>query len=269
MIGGGIAAAVLVVLLVHREVYSLVMGRKEYRIDKSAYSVSLAPRWTGGRNAVAVDLGPDSWDGNLFDDGAVARVGRALEANPWVRRVTAVERVFGEGLRVRFEYRKPYVTVRTAEGWIAVAEDRVRLPGVWAERPPRVLSADLVGAGTPPAPGRRWDDPGLEAGIELAELADREPALATVEAVDVANAGGRVDARKSELAFLTSGGCVIYWGRAESAKKFGELTPAEKVRNLKLVLRSYPQLDGLQYVKVYYREPAVLERDGRTTDRRR
>lgn len=267
-VGGGIA---LIVLLVHREVYSLIIGRKEYTVPAEHMRVSLAPKWANGQNAVQVEITEDQW--NAFDDRAVARVGRAFEQNPWVRRVTSVERVFPDQIRVRFEYRKPYAAVRTPEGWVAVDADRIRLPGVWKERPPCELPADLVGLGAAPAAGGAWDDPALLAGIELAELASQESVLgnARVCAIDVTNLGGRVDPRKSELAMLTDGGCVIYWGRPTSTNRFGELTVAQKLENLKLVLESYPQLEGLQYVKLYAKEPSVREisYDDRTTRRGR
>ncbi|MBI2900742.1 MAG: hypothetical protein HYY17_11210 [Planctomycetes bacterium] len=268
-ISAGIGALTLVVLLVHKEVYSLVAGRKEYVVTPESLRVALAPKWTGGRNAVDVDLGPDGW--SAFDDEAPARVGRAFEKNPWVRRVTSVQREFPNRLRVRYEFRTPHVTVRTGEGWIAVDRDRVRLPGVWKERPPRALEADLVGLGSAPEAGRMWDDPALAAGIETAELVGREPLLAKagVTAIDVANLGGRVNPKKSEIAMLTSSGCIVYWGRPESSRKFGELTVAQKIGNLRLVLEAYPNLDGLQYAKVYFEKPAVLEKDSRTTDRGR
>lgn len=264
-IGGSIA---LVVLLVHREVYSLVLGRKEYTVKPEALRVTLAPKWTGGQHGVAVDLGPEEW--SAFDDEGVARVGKAFERNPWVRRVTQVERVFPDQVRVKFEYRMPYATVRTPEGWIVVDQDLVRLPGVWKDRPPRALESDITGLGKAPDAGRPWDDPALAAAIELAELAETEQVLAKsrVEVIDVTNLGGRVDPRKSELAMLTGSGCIIYWGRPTSTNKFGELTVAQKLDNLKLVLQSYPELDGLQYVKVYCKEPIVFEKDGRTTRRR-
>lgn len=265
----GVGGFAFVVLLVHKEVYSIVVRRPEYTVTSESLRVALAPKWTGGAHAVDLDLGAESW--NAFDEDAVARVGRAFERNPWVKRVTAVERAFPNKIRVRYEYRTPYVTVRTPEGWIAVDRERVRLPGVWKERPPRVLDCDLAGLGVAPAAGQVWDDAALAVGIELAELVEREAVLAKagVRVIDVSNLGGRVHPKKSELAMLTEGGCVIFWGRPDSARRFGELPAERKIENLRLALESYPNLDGLQYVKVYFERPAVLEKDGRTTDRRR
>jgi hypothetical protein len=269
----GVGVLSLVVLLIHREVYSLVVGREEYRVNPDSFRLSLAPKWAQGMNAVSIDLGPDGTgaEWNIFDTAAVARVGKAFEKNPWVQRVTVVERIFPNQLRVKFEYRTPYATVRTSEGWVAIDRDRVRLPGLWQERPPRMLDADLVGLPEAPEPGQTWSDPSLEAGLELAELVEQESVLAKVgvQVIDVSNIGGRVDAKKSELALLTANGCVIYWGRPSTTNKFGELTPSQKVDNLKMVLQTYPHLDGLRYVKVYSKEPTVLENDSRTSRRDR
>ncbi len=268
-VGLAVGGLALVVLLVHREVYSLVVTRPEHVVTPDSLRVALAPKWARGQHAVEVDVGKESW--SIYDDEAVARVGRAFERNPWVRRVTAVERVFPNRLRVRYEYRTPYATVRNSEGWILVDRERVRLPGVWKERPPCVLDVDLTGVGSAPLAGQAWDHPALAAAIELAELVEREPLLvkAGVRVVDVSNLGGKLNPKKSELALLTECGCVIYWGRRDSARSFGELTVAQKVENLKRVLDLYRKLDGLQYVKVYFEKPYWIEKDDRTTDRRR
>jgi hypothetical protein len=249
------------------------VGREEYRVNPDSFRLSLAPKWAQGMNSVSIDLGPDGTgaEWNIFDPAAVARVGKAFEQNPWVQRVTVVERIFPNQLRVKFEYRTPYATVRTSDGWVAIDRDRVRLPGLWQERPPRMLDADLIGLPEAPEPGQTWRDPSLEAGLELAELVEQESVLAKVgvQVIDVSNIGGRVDAKKSELALLTANGCVIYWGRPSTTNKFGELTPSQKVDNLKMVLQTYPHLDGLRYVKVYSKEPTVLENDSRTSRRDR
>jgi len=261
------AIPALIVLLVHREVYSLVIGKKEYSVESDSLRVSLAPSWAKGKHTYPVDPGGEPW--NAFDGGAAERVGHAFERNPWVRCVTSVERLFPNRVKVKFEYRVPHAAVRTAEGWIAIDEQRVRLPGVWTERPPCALRADLVGLVGAPAPGEVWDSPALAAGLGLAELVESEPTLAKaeVQAVDVSNVDGRLDPRKSELAMLTGGGCILYWGRPCGTKKFGERTVIEKIENLKRVLQEYPHLDGLQYVKLFFKRPTVLEKDSRTTGR--
>lgn len=258
-----------VVLLVHREVYSLVIGRKEYTVRAESFRISLAPSWAQGRNPVAVDLGADSW--SIFDEEAVGRVGQAFARNPWIRRVTLVERVFPDRLRIKFDYRSPYATVRTAEGWIVVDRDRVRIPGLWAERPPSELATDVTGAGELPAVGAKWGSESLEAGFEVAELVESEPILAKagVRAVDVSNVGGKVNPRSSEVALMTESGCVVYWGRPSSTKKFGELTTAQKIANLQRVLKEYPGLGDLEYARVCFKDPTVMPKGERIAVRRR
>ena len=72
------------------------------------------------------------------------------------------------------------------------------------------------------------------------------------------------------MALSTNTGCVIYWGRPLSTDKYGELTQDEKVKNLRMVLKDFPGLKNLVYVKVYYKkgEAAVLERNSQLGTRR-
>lgn len=261
-----------VVLLIHREVYSFIMKRRQYTIESSDLRVSVAPRW-------ARELGQDSFvelpdaKYSLFDDSAVARVGRAIEASPWVRKVTAVDRVFPNEVRVKFEYRKPHVVVRRGEGYVVVDRDSVRLPGIYAERPPSELALEIVGLeGAPPAPGTRWEDPGLAVGMEMARVAESDPLFvrAGVVAVDVSNAGGRMDPKKSEIVLQTSSGAVILWGRPPSTPRHGEITIGDKLANLAMVLDAYPYLEGLKSARVNVKgKPFVVESDPRMGQRRR
>jgi hypothetical protein len=260
----------LIVLLVHSEVYSLIRGKPEFSVKAEKFRVSLVPDWANGQNSVTISL--NGSDRGMMEEGTTEWIGLAFQANPWVKEVSSVERVFPDQIRVRFEYRDPVAAVKTSEGWIVVDEDRVRLPGIWKERPPCALQADIVGLHRAPLPGEVWNDPALAAGIDLARYVLEDSVLSSVDvaAIDVSNFDGRIDSLRSEMAFSTNTGCVIYWGRPLSTDKYGELTQDEKVGNLRMVLKDFPGLENLVYVKVYYKrgEAAVLERNSQLGTRR-
>jgi hypothetical protein len=264
LFAGGFA---LVVLLVHREVYSFLAQSRRYTLPR--LETAVAPRWADrtGEEIVRLDLG----GGSLFDRSLVERVGRAFEASPWIRRVLSVERVFPNQLRVRFEYRRAYAAVRRPNGHVLVDADGVRLPGVWADPPTCERPAAITGvASAPPAPGKVWEDPALRAGVALADFVHADPILRRlgVKEIDVANFGGRVDPRRSEVALVTAGGCVIHWGRDPSQSRFGDPSTDEKLENLREVLAVYPDLAGLRSVKVYFRGARAVEPQDATAARR-
>lgn len=257
------AAFALVVLLVHREIYSFITARRQFIVPK--VQTAVAPRWVpaDSQGVETIRVGKDGV--SLFDPGLVEQVGRSFEECPWIRKVTAVERVFPDQLRVKFEYRVPHVAVRRqgGAGYVLVDAEGVRLPGVYVDPPPScVRPVEISGiASLPPEPGRAWTDPALKAAMGLADLSQENPLLTRlkIREVDVANFGGKVDPRKSEVNFVTGLGCSVAWGRPQGTGKFGEPTTEEKLENLREVLAVYPGLQGVRTVKVYFRGSRAVE----------
>ncbi|MBI2931969.1 MAG: hypothetical protein HYY16_09980 [Planctomycetes bacterium] len=256
--GLGVGAA-FIVLLIHRHTYNLLCAQPEYKV-KAMASVRVAPAWSGEDSIVEMPA-----DLNLFDEGLVSRIGRVFEGNPWVKRVTAIERIFPDRVRVRLQVRRPHVAVRRAEGLFLLDDDGVVLPGTYPSASACARSVEIVGsASVPPRPGERWESADIRAGVELVEMIARSASLRAldVRAVDVSNVGGRVDRRRPETALLTAVGCTIYWGRAPSSGRFGEPAPEEKLELLAAVVREYPGLQGLSYVKIYAGEKAAVSPAG-------
>lgn len=258
----------LVVLLVHRQVYSLLTERRQFRAPELRTAV--APGWADERGVELVKIdGAES----LFDPELVSRVGAAFEACPWIKKVTAVERVFPDQLRVKFDYRVPHVAVRRENGYVLVDAEGVRLPGVYVEPPPCARSTHVAGVGShPPEPGKAWNDPALKAGMEMADVVHSTPLLARLKLreANVANFAGRLDPRMSELTMVGPGGVELAWGRTPGTSKFGDLTTEEKLENLREVLAAYPDLAGLRRAKIYFRgsRGAVEPLDSHVQNRR-
>src|SRR4029077_5910507 len=74
-----------------------------------------------------------------------------------------------------------------------------------------------------------------------------------IREVDVANFGGRLDPRRSEMSLATANGCQVLCGRASATSKYGDLSTEEKLENLREVLAVYPDLNGLKRVTLYFR----------------
>ena len=252
------ASFAFVVILVHREVYSFVVQRPRFSVPPMRTAV--APAWADRQGVETVRV--DAPGATLFDRDLVERVGKSFESCPWVRKVTSVERVFPDELRVKFEYRRPHVAFRRSNGFVVVDAEGVRLPGVYVEPPSCDRKVAVVGAvSLPPEPGRVWNDPAVKAGLEMADYVHRTALLKRLEVkeVDLSNLGGRIDPRRSEVALVTSNGCAIYWGRLPSNPRFGDPTPAEKIENLREVMAVYPGLGGLRGVKVCFRGSCAVE----------
>ena len=265
LFAGGFA---LVVLLIHKEVYSFLTRRGQYSVPDIRTAV--APAWSDRQGAEIVKL--DNPGVNLFDEALVGRVGKAFEECAWIKRVTGVERVFPDQLRVKFEYRRPHVAVRCENGYVIVDADGVRLPGVYVDPPPCERSVQLAGVGgRPPEPGKAWDAPAIKAGMTLADYVDATPLLARlrVREINVANHGGRLDPRLSEVVLATSSGVELAWGRTADTTRFGDPSAEEKLENLREVLAAYPELSGLRRVKIYFRGARAVEpAEGHAQNRR-
>ncbi|HTF55953.1 MAG TPA: hypothetical protein VK661_01680 [Planctomycetota bacterium] len=249
-------ALVLIVLLIHRSVYMAVISSPEFRIPKNLARANVAPSWadpSAPESVVTLPAGRAS----LLDPDLVHNVAASFEANPWVRRVIAVERLFPDQVRVRLEMRAVRLAVRRPGGYILVDREGVRLPGAY-ERAPKAAMEVVGAAGVPPVAGRTWEGAEIAAALELASVAEGEAFLRglNLRMVDVSNVNGRRDPQAPELGLVTASGSVIGWGRAPSAARFGEPSIGEKLDNLRRTAENYPRLEGVAVVKVHQKGPA-------------
>ncbi|HVR82877.1 MAG TPA: hypothetical protein VMU54_01115 [Planctomycetota bacterium] len=248
----------LVVLLVHREVFAFIAQRRQF--SAPPIKTAVAPKWSNSQGQEIVRI--DGAGRSLFDPQLVEKVGKTFEACPWVRKVTAVERVFPDQLVVKFEYRRAHVAVRRENGFVLVDRDGVRLPGVYTSPPACDRPVQVTGiASLPPEPGQVWKDESLNAAVLMADYIPESTLLGRlgIREVDVTNYGGRQDPRRSEMSLVTSNGCVVAWGRTAATSKFGDLSTEEKLENLREVLAVYPDLNGLKRVTLYFRGSRAVE----------
>lgn len=265
---GFIASLVPVVLLIHREVYSIILERSDYSVRLGS-PMAAKPDWSKDRMGFTVE----SMRGTLLDEGLVKRIAADFAASPWVRRVLSVRRVFPRRITVEIEFRRPFLAVKQDNGYILLDRDLVRLPGTYSETAMCDISVPLTGVPTKPAcPGEPWIDESIVAGREMARLVSKEPLLKHVRVceIDVSNIHGRLDRRQADISLICANGCTIYWGSAPAHDRFWELPIERKLDNLRTALNNYPRLNGLRYVKIYTRDgPKVVEGDTRLGGRSR
>jgi hypothetical protein len=253
-----VAGFALVILLVHREVFSFISQRRQF--SAPPIKAAVAPKWATSQGEELVRI--EGTGRSIFDPKLVEEVGRKFESCAWVRKVTGVERVFPDRLLIKFEYRRAHAAVRRENGFVLVDRDGVRLPGVYVTPPPCDRSVQITGvASQPPEPGKAWQDESLRAAVAMADYIPDNTLLGRlgIREVDVANFGGRLDPRRSEMSMVTSTGCTIAWGRTSRTSKFGDLSTEEKLENLREVLAVYPDLNGLKRVTLYFRGSRSVE----------
>ena len=165
----------------------------------------------GLRDIVMAKLAPLQAAG--FEPGICAKIGRALEADPWVRRVKGVRRTHDLRIVARCEYRLPAAFVQIDSDFYLVDKQQVRLPGVYGYQESLPLIQGVEG--TAPPPGAVWEAADLAAGMRLARLIAPEPFAPQITAIQVHNYGGRCSPRDTHIMLTTDrAGSVIKWGSA-------------------------------------------------------
>lgn len=253
----GSLALVLIVLLIDRNIYSYMTQIPEYGVSTKYLAEAVVPDWSDAPGKVEYNYHFE----NSLDENFVKKVSDELASDVWVRRIISVEKVYPDILRIKVERRKPLVAVNVNRFYYFVDWDGVVLPGRYTNLLSELKMYEVKGvAELPPVAGKRWEGVVSQA-VEVAKVmaADNLFDKLGVKVIDVANVDGRVDARRSEITLWTAGGVGIFWGRAPSTTKFGEIPSEEKIRNLKKVAALYPNLDGLKYVKLYIKDyPSVI-----------
>ena len=194
-----------------------------------------------------------------------------LSANPWVKRVVQVRRIYGKSagdtVEINCEYRAPMALVAIPKAktqrhpwtddnirqYILVDSEGTRLPDPPGAKAPDIMFSDGkvnlriiegVGAEPPAKPGLAWAGADLRGGLDLAGLLYGRDFTEEIYRVDVSNFGGRKNARDPQFVLVTKSRSTIYWGEPVNATFHAELTPAEKLQFLANNRRKYGQVDA-------------------------
>jgi hypothetical protein len=260
-----VGSLVLMLLLVHRKIYERMIHSDRNKVNVGGLKVSAKPAWATEPIVISLkDAFPGQSEINIMDEDVVAKIGKLLEANPWVERVKSIEKRPGSSnkLVVSLDFRKPVAAVEHKGRYYLVDAKCVRLPGEYSSMPRlNCFIAPVVGVNcAPTAPGRAWDSDSVRAGVGVAVALDEYHAYDAVKivAVDVQNVGGHVSNKDSEVVIWTGDRVAIEWGRSANTEKFGEISDEQKMKNLRLVMLACPSLKGLKYVKLQFERPYVV-----------
>lgn len=232
-----------------------------------------APAWMNDelRERLAQQATPTVMRSSL-DPQEVRDVAQILEAEPWVKKLHRVRRVYGSGpgdtIEVSADYRAPVALVQDESWFWMVDADGVKLPERFAKHE---LSKVAVGRGLEkvqlriitgvhaPAPqaGDVWPGKDLAAGLELARLFHDKPYLNDVAMIDV----GNVDATspgavglKNEVVLWTRFGTQVRWGEPIQRGPFSVDVPVnQKLATLEKLYEQYKRVDaGRPWIEIRY-----------------
>jgi hypothetical protein len=215
---------------------------------------------------------------SALDRDALRQAVEALRSNPasapWIREVRQVRLLYGrrpgDTLEIDCEFRTPVAVVRWQDRYYLVDNEGCALPKPYA---PEQLASVLYGrdhrinirivegvAGGPPLPGQKWQGDDLAAGLDLVKLLGTPQYRAFTEEivkVNVANHGGRLDAREAHLVLATNHTpeTQVRWGRAVRAADamVAEVPPTQKIEYLYRVFQEYGRVDaGRQWIDIRF-----------------
>ena len=212
---------------------------------------------------------------SAFDHRLLVETVAQLEANPWIRSVRQVRRVYdqspGDTIEVDCEYRAPVALVHWKDYYWLVDEQGVKLPEAFghADVPRIIKGADgkmniriVTGvAHAPPEDGMKWPGEDLGAGIELVKLLFGRVYAEEVVKVDVSNYGRRRDLKTSQIVLVTKYDTEVRWGQPVTPRPdefFVEVTPAQKLAYMETIWKDKGRVDGkFAWVDIRYDTPTV------------
>ncbi len=281
----GLAAAIAVICgfcwMMQRNLRSL----PRHQVDPGRVELSASPSWakpelarkikeeieSDMRAELAALPNSDSFDSDLLQSVHVA-----LSRCAWVRRVVSVSRRFpadGESqaeLVPLFEIRSPALCVATADAWILVDGDGVRLPlsvknGPTGKADFENLCSGLVKplrvvegvTSAPPAPGKKWESEEIVAAISMEHvLRDCSiDAVLPIARIYLVGVPEHADA-KGRVRYAPGGGLVLMpdtqvmpetklvWGRPPAHAGTLELSVNDKLTEIKRLLKEPEQMQG-------------------------
>jgi len=240
-------ALLIAVVTVHHYVHRFVSDSSVFTVPGAALQSSgLLPGGAG--------------DISIFDEDVLKRLAREIESRPEVRRVTSLERSFPGSIRAKVERRSPWLHFWVGAGLAVFDRDGI-LMGAARGTNPDLLKVEGA-LGPFPAPSRRAEGEEFAAAFRMAEIVRADEWLSSrVTTIDISNLGRRRSTMDPDISLVTRAGCRIHWGRA-AGREAEELSVDEKLSNLRSAVSRYPDLRGLEYVKVYVKDRPTVKRSG-------
>ncbi|MFH0965018.1 MAG: hypothetical protein V2A58_13540 [Planctomycetota bacterium] len=227
-----------------------------FTVDPAHIHITERPTWlTDDIEGAILDVPCLSRPFNIMEEGITERVGRSIEASPWVRKVCAVRKQFPNNISIEMELRRPVAYVSYNGTLYAVDRFGVRLPTTAArlEEAPWRLPSVLVADSAPPEVGEEWDGDVVRAACRVAERigADEARLPVSLAAIDVRSRWERGECQRS-VTLYTLEGPTLLWGSPPDEETHGEPGSDEKIANLVAFGERTGDLAGMEYVDLRF-----------------
>ncbi len=188
---------------------------------------------------------------NLLSEGVMEKVERRFAANPWVRKVCSVEKVFPDKIEFSLVVRRPVAWVARGHRLYLTDSEGVSLPVVEKDRTKAGSLPVITGVSAStylPGAGAKWRSRQILEGIAVAEYLLSDPASLVsyedrIQSIDVSAAGPR----GRGVTLITSKNKRIEWGRTKLSREVQLLSEEKKLESLQLVLKGESSLGDRSY----------------------
>jgi hypothetical protein len=207
-----------------------------------------------------------------LDGSVVQDVASVLSAEPWVKNVRQVRRVYGQSagdtLQIECEFRAPVALVQDDAWFWMVDAEGIKLPERFMKNE---LAKVANGHGLlgmqlrvitgvherAPQAGEKWQGEDLAGALELAKLFHDKPYMNDVAMIDVAGVDppGIVEGRRrNEVVLVTKFNTQIRWGEPMSRSAFSVDVPVgQKLLTLERLYKEYGRVDaGRPWIEIRY-----------------
>lgn len=197
----------------------------------------------------------------MYEDNLTRRIAEVYGGIAVVKKVDSIRRVFPNKLNIKLVLRKPVAIVQNGSNAYLVDDECVLLPKEYYKlknveyESPSIRSNKLARL---PLHGSKWNDKGVEAGIELVKFlrANNIHNLFKIVVVDVSNVCKRRFTGKSDIVLWTENNTQIRWGCSPLCNEPNELSDEEKLQNLLSIARiEGTNLKQMEYVDVRWKKP--------------
>ena len=235
---------------------------KQHAFPQSQLGIILKQRPTWMSDALAQQVANSIRPAGLhsaMDHQVLRDVADVCAANPWVKSVRQVRRVFnkapGDAIEIDCDYRTPMALVHCGDQLVLIDEEGHKLPERYpAAHPPRIMLdaqghmniriIDGVHALPPYLDGQKWTGDDLRAGIHLAKLLHGKTYTEEIHRINVSNFAGRRNPRDPQITLVTKHKTEIRWGAPLDVTVQVEKSPAEKLQRIASLHQRYGRIDG-------------------------
>lgn len=197
----------------------------------------------------------------MFENNLTRKIADVYGGIVVVKKVDSIKRIFPNKLNIKLVLRKPVAIVKNGNNTYLVDDECFLLPKEYYKlqnaeyESPCIQSNKLARL---PLYGTKWNDKGIEAGIELMKFlrANNIHNLFKVVTIDVSNVCKRRFTGKSDIILWTENNTQIRWGCSPLCNEPNELSDEEKLQNLLSIAKTEgTNLKQMEYVDVRWKKP--------------